>query len=588
MTTPEALSAGVGRAERRELALHSDDHTTLRQLADDLIWRVRRAVAQNPATPPDVLERLARDPHDEVRARVARHESCPAAAIATLLEDPRRPVRNATIARGDVSLDVLVRLAERDAFARETLQQHARDRAAHPLMMASSDPRVRLLVAESGVADDHTLRRLAQDDDARIQIALVNHPLLPNDVVRRLANIDRLLIQRVLAARRDLPGRAWSRLLRSGDDQTVRLLAQNTGLRAIATLRVLVFSRLNRRWVTTVLAASDATPRAYVWFLSHSRHWQIRRAVASRPKISRRTMRRLAKDKAWAVKAALARRPDLPHKVQWALMGAEGPRLSLAANNSIAADVADALVKDTSDEFVAGRVLANPAVSAEMLVHQADGLRREPWVLRNIAENPNCPGELRDEILTWLALGGAGSKDPLFDPVTCRSHPGDTKQPAFAYYTELAKTRQGEPQAPLWAARAAKVRRLSNDTGRLARYADDDHVEVRRALLQGILPHRCWREMAWDESPFIRQAGVPVWQSCHFPRRRELLHEAQWLKWYKAKGRRLLTPALILSMLVGLTVVVVATAFSSGLSPGTYGVFSVIIGMAVRSRRRGR
>jgi len=49
----------------------------LQQLAGDPDGIVRAAVACNPVSPPGVLGRLARDPHEGVRIRAQEHPACP-------------------------------------------------------------------------------------------------------------------------------------------------------------------------------------------------------------------------------------------------------------------------------------------------------------------------------------------------------------------------------------------------------------------------------------------------------------------------------------------------------------------------------
>lgn len=62
-------------------------------LAEDEDWRVRIRVAKNPATPPEVLVLLAEDPVLEVRIEVGRNTHTPIESLKKLAEDPERGVR---------------------------------------------------------------------------------------------------------------------------------------------------------------------------------------------------------------------------------------------------------------------------------------------------------------------------------------------------------------------------------------------------------------------------------------------------------------------------------------------------------------
>ena len=80
------------------------------------------------------------------------------------------------------------------------------------------------------------------------------------------------------------------------------------------------------------------------------------------------------------------------------------------------------------------------------------------WILRRAGENPACPQELSDQVLTWLALGGAGDSDPAFDPINCTGSPGEGGP---AWYLRQAATPDGYASAvehPLWRVRAMLLR----------------------------------------------------------------------------------------------------------------------------------
>jgi hypothetical protein len=133
------------------------------------------------------------------------------------------------------------------------------------------------------------------------------------------------------------------------------------------------------------------------------------------------------------------------------------------------------------------------------------------WVLRAIAENRSCPEDLSDQLLTWLALGGPGAADPLFDPVACAGHPGDTRSSRAAWYLEQAKGVSAELH-PLWLVRAGVLRAVGRlPIERVQTLARDPRPEVRRAMaMAGQLPERIRRELMQDGDEQIAELASRI------------------------------------------------------------------------------
>src|SRR5262249_2635693 len=132
----------------------------------------------------------------------------------------------------------------------------------------------------------------------------------------------------------------------------------------------------------------------------------------------------------------------------------------------------------------------------DQLCRLTEGLTAPAWVLRAAAANPSCPPDVSDQVLTWIALGGPGSSDPMFDPLGCTGHPGDTEGALAVWYTVEARS----PLAyrhPLWRVRASIAQANATvpiDQGK--ELCRDPRVEVRRSVagLVGI-PMRNVREL---------------------------------------------------------------------------------------------
>lgn len=70
------------------LGLNSNDIGVLKQLSDDMCFKVRRAVAKNRSTPSDILNILAYDPVANVSFTAVNHENC---EVQRCFEDCEHP-----------------------------------------------------------------------------------------------------------------------------------------------------------------------------------------------------------------------------------------------------------------------------------------------------------------------------------------------------------------------------------------------------------------------------------------------------------------------------------------------------------------
>jgi len=236
------------------------------------------------------------------------------------------------------------------------------------------------------------------------------------------------------------------------------------------------------RALARTLAANPRLPRPLLWCLA-VRRWDVRAAVAANPRCPRLLLRSMARSSDWAVRAAVAASPNAPPSllVRLTRRSPACVRLYAAANPSLTCAPADLLLADP-DPYVRGVAAAHPAASAAALRRQAAGLSEPAWILRRIAANPSCPADLSDQVLTWIALGAAGHGDPLFDPLTCTGHPGDTGGTLAAWYLEQARGDAAEWH-PLWRVRATVVRAAGRLPGqRVLPLARDPRPEVRQTV----------------------------------------------------------------------------------------------------------
>jgi hypothetical protein len=183
-------------------------------------------------------------------------------------------------------------------------------------------------------------------------------------------------------------------------------------------------------------------------------------------------------------------------------------RLHVAASPSLTPALAARLLRDSSP-YVRAVAAGHPAASADGLRRLAEGMSEPAWVLRAIAGNPSCPADLSDELLTWVALGGSGPADPMFDPVECTGHPADTRFSPLAWYREQAKS-EGAESHPLWLVRAQVMSVAGRLPGvRAWRLARDPRPEVRRSIARAArLPTSIRSELLTDSDPQVAKLAA--------------------------------------------------------------------------------
>jgi hypothetical protein len=272
------------------------------------------------------------------------------------------------------------------------------------------------------------------------------------------------------------------------------------------TLWAISFRSIGHRAIRRALASNPSGPAALLRHLGRRGTWDVASAVAANPRCPRRLQSRLAVAPDWAVRASAAGNPAtrpavLRTFVTTSYVAPARVAMALATNPALTTGQVDRLLAHNS-LFVRGVAARHQAASGQALARLADGLSEPAWVLRAIAANPSCPAELSDELLTWIALGGPGPADPMFDPVTCTGHPGDTGSTAGAWYAEQARD-QWSHEHPLWRVRSAigpSGRPVPRDQVKLL--SRDPTAEVRESVTRmRTVPLSAMIELMWDDSP---------------------------------------------------------------------------------------
>ena len=494
--TPSSEPEQLQRGERVAIADDVDTNAErLSELAKDPSWRVRRAVAGNPSTPPAVLIALATDEASRVRIRLAANPATPSEALSILAFDASEIVRGRVSNHSATDPTALVRSVlrlDRDAFIDRIQTMYDR----------SGDDLYR---------DERILERVDRLEHRQL-FRLARSPRTPAPILERMSAMGDRQLAAPLVANPNITPAALD--LIADDAASARLVAAHP-LAGPELLRRLV----NRHGRTAVSAIVAGNPNLGVDLqrqLASSRSWHVRAALAANPEASPAIVNELATDREWAVRHQVAASPHLSHATSRRLIGDRAPvRLQLAANPSTAPDVHDQLTGD-AEEWVRGVALRH-AHDSIALRRAVDGLDGPGWILKGVANNPAAPQDLVDEIGAWLVLGG-GTGDPDFDPVTCTGRPpGDRDGEVLitAAYRALAGDRPIEDPHPLALARCYQGSEKSPSAREVGFALADPDPRVRIAVLNRVRDARrdlLARVISDDPDPAAVRTAVRIRQ----------------------------------------------------------------------------
>ncbi|MER7755853.1 hypothetical protein [Kitasatospora sp. NPDC097643] len=287
-----------------ELAFHTERTDLLRRLAAHPDPEVRRAVAGNEATPPEVLAALL-DDAVEVRQLALGNPATPGEAAARFVGDPELPLRE--------------RLATHPGLPDEAYRYLAEDPA----------PWVRGNLAENPAVGTPLLHRLALDDGHDIRRRIAHHPHVPLDLLSRIATTVRIgptLLPRIATA---TPAELAD--LASSLRPRVRMLvAQHRGLPA--PVRDRLAADPDAKVVRSIAPHPGLSPTQLATMVERFGA-QVAVGVAANPGAPADLLERLATAQAPAVRAlrAIARHPHATPAALAVCLASADPRVSEAA-----------------------------------------------------------------------------------------------------------------------------------------------------------------------------------------------------------------------------------------------------------------
>ncbi len=172
-----------------------------------------------------------------------------------------------------------------------------------------------------------------------------------------------------------------------------------------------------------------------------------RASVAGCPTTHPAILTNLCGDDSAPVRLALVGNPSTPAPIIDDFLRNDTPWTTPVGSTSPADRIA-AAADPSPSRWIRGLAAGNPKATPEALRRISHGLVAPPWVLGAVARNPACPADLADELLTWLALGGAGTGSATFDPRTCLDNPLDRELNAQSYFGAIAGNTSRESRDP--------------------------------------------------------------------------------------------------------------------------------------------
>ena len=361
----------------------------LEGLVTDSDWRVRQALAQNPALEPQDLATLAGDLDKDVRCATASRARTPKSVLARLLLDDHEEVRAAArgntaappalraslgkLEAGDPSLSsqALERLARRDEGLAVLVVRHPSVTAALLRALSSHEAwKVRQAVAQSHGATLETLQALSGDHDYDVRAAVALNAGVTAAMLEMFSRDAHPLVRSAVA----LNGRSSLALLErlAGD-------AESDVRQAVA--------------VSTVASA-------ILELLCSDSQDGVRRAVALNLFCSASLLERLSADTDSEVRRAVADHPRTTRACGIGIFGADFAWQDLYQRVKSAGDVLEPELRFLAglNEFALGLALAHPHCPPDVLERLGSF---EDWQWRQrVAQHPRATPALLERLGT--------------------------------------------------------------------------------------------------------------------------------------------------------------------------------------------
>jgi Leucine rich repeat variant len=393
-----SVSQQTNRARYAMASCNPDtDPSVLHGLSMHSLWRVRAQVAANPSTDLETLTRLAFDPVERVRRRVVSNPNVSIDILQILFADKRTGNAVRAMAHRLVPVETLTKVlttfrgdpnevnrAARALTIRAKTQADVVDALTNSMNLMMFQ-----IALGSPLLDAAGLRKLAKSPAEEVQFRVATHPRTPADVLTDLAMLRPDRIRIAVANHASCSNRIHFYLARKGSSVVRLHVAKVANQNSYAFRRL----SLDRYWFIRAVIASRTSNRALL-------HWYSRSSLG--------------------IQSAVATNPHAAPPIRQRLAQRSVTALALTSN-PILETVEVEHLRDHPSPWVRGQILAHPEIGSERIGEASQQLDRPAWELRRLAMNPLLDTQTRENLLTWLSIGGAIG-DATFDPLADTGH----------------------------------------------------------------------------------------------------------------------------------------------------------------------
>jgi hypothetical protein len=343
---------------------------SLARLATDSEFIVRREVAKHPSTPPDTLVYLTDDSDSSTRYNVARHPNTPSSALARLANDQGGQHVLSAVAENPATPP---EIASRLESSSRPEAREARSWNTSPGRLAELADRLqgflRSEIAANPSTPVDTLKGLAADPDPTVSSRLARNARAPRDVLEVLAMSTSEYTRKEVAANRNSPASVL-RELASDSSLDVRAAALRNPNMPPDVLAA--FANTSHSRIRQAVAANRSTPAHVLAGLASDRTVAVRSSLARNPILPRDRLGRLAEDLSQAVREAAAENTRAPADVLSRLANDadRSVRLAVLTNPMSPSEVLSQLGAD-ADALLRLKVAGDPRTPAAVLARLA-------------------------------------------------------------------------------------------------------------------------------------------------------------------------------------------------------------------------
>jgi hypothetical protein len=379
--------------------------------ANDSDCGVLLAVAMNPNTPKEVLEKLVRSRHSLVAESAQLHVNWVGEITENWEKIAVKAIKTTEFKKDSDYLEELEELAAIGAIPTFIIKQLGQNRTQ----------KFRKVLARSGNAPANLLERLSDNNlCTEIRAYLASNPQTPLSIIEKLAKDNNEQVRVGIAQNPNTPASILERLAKETSFDIRQAIAQNpnTPAKLVAYLQYLqvarnaaenpntppdeleVLASHDSNWILEAVAANPSTPISVLQQLlsTNPEISQILQTVVRDSTTPLSRLEQLADMEDNNICSGIATNPNMPMHLKvelaWSKSASESVCLAFASNPNTPVGILKLIVEQShSGRFLA---LSNPNMPVSILEQWARNENAE--ICLAIAQNPNTPGKLLEQL----------------------------------------------------------------------------------------------------------------------------------------------------------------------------------------------